>query len=234
MKIDIWSDIACPWCSIGLTRFDRALRDFEHRNGVEVTLHSFQLDPTLPDAYDGTETQYLAQRKGMPEATVREMFTHVSAAAESEGLTMDFDTLKVANSRRAHRLLHAAASVSADVAWRLKMSLFQAHFADGESIADADVLVRLAGEVGMDAETARAALDDEALDAEVARDIETARSLGISGVPFFVLHDKYGISGAQPLEVFAQALNQVWEEVHPKPAFETLSIPGLKQDATGP
>lgn len=234
MKIDIWSDIACPWCYIGLTRFERALASFEHRDGVEVTLHSFQLDPSLPDAYDGTETQYLAQRKGMPEATVRQMFGQVAQAAASEGLTMDFDSLAVANSRRAHRLLHAAASVSPAIAWELKRSLFKAHFTDGESISDADVLVRLATGVGLDEGVARAALRDEALDAEVAGDIDAARSMGISGVPFFVLHEKYGISGAQPFEVFTQAIAQVWDEAHPKPAFETLTIPGLKQDATGP
>ena len=236
MKIDIWSDIACPWCYIGLTRFDRALAAFEHRDGVEVTLHSFQLDPTLPEAYDGTETQYLAQRKGLPEASVKEMFGHVSAAAASEGLTMDFDTLAVANSRKAHRVLHAAmdADPSGRVAHDLKLALFGAHFTDGESISDADVLARLAEGAGLDADLARAALEDEALDAKVQADIDAARSLGISGVPFFVLHEKYGISGAQPFEVFTQALEQVWAEAHPKPAFETLTIPGLKQDATGP
>ena len=218
MKIDIWSDIACPWCYIGLTRFDRALAAFEHRDGVEVTLHSFQLDPTLP------------------EAQVREMFGHVTQAAASEGLTMDFDTLAVANSRKAHRVLHAAmdADPSGRVAHDLKLALFGAHFTDGESISDADVLARLAEGAGLDADLARAALEDEALDAKVQADIDAARSLGISGVPFFVLHEKYGISGAQPFEVFTQALEQVWAEAHPKPAFETLTIPGLKQDATGP
>lgn len=234
MKVDIWSDIACPWCYIGLTRFERALAAFEHAEGVEVTLHSFQLDPSLPEAYDGTETQYLAQRKGMPEASVREMFGHVAQAAASEGLTLDFDTLKVANSRRAHRLLHAAASVSPAIAWELKRALFRAHFTDGESISDPDVLVRLAGETGLDTEVARAAIESDERDHEVAADIDAARQMGISGVPFFVLHDKYGISGAQPFEVFEQALAQVWAEAHPKPAFETLTIPGLKQDATGP
>ncbi len=237
MKIDIWSDIACPWCYIGLTRFDRALASFEHRDGVEVTLHSFQLDPTLPDAYDGTETQYLAQRKGLPEASVKEMFGHVSAAAASEGLTMDFDTLQVANSRKAHRLLHAAqqADPTGRLAHDLKLGLFRAHFTDGESVSDADVLVRLATEAGLDAGAARAALDDEgSREAEVAADIDAARKLGISGVPFFVLHDKYGISGAQPYEVFTQALTQVWDEVHPKPAFATLTIPGLATAQTGP
>ena len=179
MKIDIWSDIACPWCYIGLTRFDRALAAFEHRDGVEVTLHSFQLDPTLPDAYDGTEAQYLAQRKGLPEASVKEMFGHVSAAAASEGLTMDFDTLQVANSRKAHRLLHAAqeADPTGRLAHDLKLGLFRAHFTDGESVSDADVLVRLATKAGLDAGAARTALDDEGFEARVAA-VEIKQILG--------------------------------------------------------
>ncbi len=228
MKIDIWSDIACPWCYIGLTRFERALAGFEHRDGVEVVLHSFQLDPTLPETYEGTEAEYLAARKGLPIDDVRAMFGHVAQAAATEGLTMDFDTLKVANSRRAHRLLHAAkdADPTGAAQRRLEDALFRAHFTDGESISDADVLVRLATEAGLDADVARAALEDPARDAQVASDIARAGGLGISGVPFFVLADKYGISGAQPFEAFTQALTQVWDEVHPR--VEPLKVPGLE------
>lgn len=235
MKIDIWSDVACPWCSIGLSRFERALAAFEHRDGVEVRLHSFQLDPSLPQEYAGSEAEYLAARKGMPVDQVRAMFTHVAEAAASEGLTMNFDTLAVANSRRAHRLLHAAqdADPTGRIAWELKRALFRAHFADGESIAAPDVLVRLATEAGLDPDVAAAALDDPDLDDQVDTDIVDAARLGINGVPFFVLADKYGISGAQPYEVFEQALTQVWDETHPQPVLKTLSIPGLKQDAVG-
>lgn len=228
MKIDIWSDIACPWCYIGLTRFRRALDGFEHRDGVEVRLHSFQLDPTLPDAHEGTEAEYLASRKGMPLDQVRQMFGHVQAAGETESLTLDFDALQVANSRRAHRLLHAAmdAEASGELAWALKMALFGAHFTDGASISDADTLLALATEVGLDADAAREALDSPKQDAAVANDITAAGQLGVAGVPFFVLADKYGISGAQPFEVFQQALAQVWAEVHP--AVKPLQVPGLE------
>lgn len=216
MKIDIWSDIACPWCYIGLTRFERALTAFEHADDVEVRLHSFQLDPNLPERYDGTETEYLAARKGMPEQQVRQMFGQVAQAAEGEGLTMDFDTLAVANSRKAHRLLHAALAADTDgrTAWELKRELFRAHFTDGRSISDADVLVELAVAAGLPADEARTALDDDALDLEVEADIARAAQIGINGVPFFVFAEKYGISGAQPLEVFTQALQQVWAETH--------------------
>ncbi len=228
MKIDIWSDIACPWCYIGLTRFERVLAAFEHRDGVQVVHHSFQLDPTLPETFEGTEAEYLAARKGGSVPDMRAMFAHVADAAASEGLTMDFDTLVVANSRRAHRLLHAAADADPTGALqrRLEDGLFRAHFTDGESIWDADVLVRLAVAAGMDADLARASLDDPERDAQVAADIARAGQLGISGVPFFVLADKYGISGAQPAEAFSQALNQVWDEVHPR--VEPLKVPGLE------
>ncbi|MFT3875883.1 MAG: DsbA family oxidoreductase [Propioniciclava sp.] len=226
MRIDIWSDIACPWCYIGLARFEQALASFAHRDGVEVRLHSFQLDPGLPEVYEGGEAEYLASRKGIPVEQARQMFAQVAEAAAGDGLTMDFDALSVANSRRAHRLLHAARDVSPQAAWDLERALFGAHFTDGESIADAEVLVRLAVEAGLDAEAARAALDDPERDAQVAADIAQATRLGIRGVPFFVLAEKYGISGAQPREVFGQALTQVWDELHP--VVQPLAVPGLE------
>ena len=234
MRIDIWSDIACPWCYIGLTRFDRVLAEFQHADEVSVTLHSFQLDPTLPESYDGTETDYLATTKRLPEAQVRQMFSHVQAAAATEDLTLDFDTIKVANSRKAHRLLHAAqeADPSGRTAWALKIALFRAHFTGGETISDADTLVRLAAEVGLDEAVARDAMESELRDSEVAGDIQEAAAYGISGVPFFVIEEKYGISGAQPAEVFEGALAQVWDELHPEPVNRSLlTVPGAA--ATG-
>lgn len=235
MEIDIWSDIACPWCYIGLTRFRRVLDGFEHREQVRVRLHSFQLDPALPESFDGTEAQYLARSKGMPEEQVRQIFQQVAAAGESEGLTFDFESLAVANSRRAHRLLHAARveDQDGDTAQRLEMALFRAHFTDGESIGDAEVLVRLATETGLDEQAARLAVGDgpvaEKLDQAVQNDINLAGHLGIQGVPFFVLANKYGISGAQPAEDLEQALSQAWRELHPQ--VQPLSVPGL--DGTG-
>ena len=238
MRIDIWSDIACPWCYIGLTRFDRVLAEFPHADEVRVTLHSFQLDPTLPESYDGTESQYLAQAKRLPEAQVRQMFAHVEAAAATEDLTLDVDTIKVANSRRAHRLLHAAqdADTGGRTAWALKTALFRAHFTGGETISDPDTLVRLAAEAGLDAATARDAIESDSLDLEVAGDIEEAAAYGIHGVPYFVFEEKYGISGAQPAEVFEGALAQVWDELHPEPVTRSLlTVPGAADaDACGP
>ena len=238
MRIDIWSDIACPWCYIGLTRFDRVLGEFPHADEVRVTLHSFQLDPTLPESYEGTETEYLARNKRLPEAQVRQMFSHVEAAAATENLTLDFDTIKVANSRKAHRVLHAAqvADPSGRIAWNLEAALFKAHFTAGETISDPDTLVRLAAEAGLDAATARDAVDSDARDGEVAGDIEEAGAYGIHGVPYFVFEEKYGISGAQPAEVFEGALAQVWDELHPEPVKKSLlTVPGAADaDVCGP
>lgn len=237
MRIDIWSDIACPWCYIGLTRFQRVLDAFDHKDGVEVVLHSFQLDPRLPDTYDGSETDYLVASKGVPAAQIREMFGHVEAAAATEGLSLDFDAVKVANSWRAHRLLQAAAAAGADVNG-LETALFKAHFTDGHSISNTDLLVQLGIDAGLDEDTARRAAsrpggstDPDDLDAAVTADLQQARSLGISGVPFFVLGEKYGLSGAQPEAVFRNALQQVWEETHPAAAFSLTPI--LQGDGAG-
>jgi predicted DsbA family dithiol-disulfide isomerase len=212
MRIDIWSDIACPWCFIGLTRLDGALARFDHADEVEVELHSFQLDPTLPDHFEGTEAQYLAASKGLDVTDVHAMTAQVAAAAATDGLTLDFDSLVVTNSRRAHRVLQYAKSVSDEAAWRLELSLFRAHFSEGRSVSDPETLLALAVGAGLDPEAARAAIDSSDLDAAVSADVAAAAQLGIRGVPFFVLNQKYGVSGAQPPEVFDQALRQVWDE----------------------
>lgn len=213
MRIDIWSDIACPWCYLGLTRLDAALTRFEHGEHVQVELHSFQLDPSLPDSFAGTEAEYLAESKGLDLASVHRMTAQVADAAATAGLTLDFDRLVVANSRRAHRLLQEAKAVSADAAWKLELALFRAHFTDGRDVGDPETLVELAVAAGLESTSARAALDSPERDAAVARDIDEAARLGVRGVPFFVLAGKYGISGAQPPEAFDQALQLVWDEL---------------------
>ena len=206
MQIDIWSDVACPWCFIGKRRFETALGAWEHRDEVEVTWHSFQLDPTLPEHYDGTEVEYLASRKGMPVEQVRQMFAHVTEQAAGEGLTYDFDALVVANSLRAHQLLHLAkANGRAD---EVKEALLSGHFERGIDIGDVEALVSLGTCAGLDEPEIRAALADERYLPAVRADIEQAQQLGVNGVPFFVFDMRLGLSGAQPASTFTQALDR--------------------------
>ncbi|RKO24583.1 DsbA family oxidoreductase [Pseudarthrobacter phenanthrenivorans] len=227
MKIEIWSDVACPWCFIGKRRFETALAAFPHRDSVEVAWRSYQLDPTLPEHYDGTELEYLSSRKGLPAQQVSQMFHHVAEQAKAEGLNYRFDSVVVANSFNAHRLIHlAAAHGQQDAA---KERLLSDHFEHGKDIGSREYLTSLGQDLGID----RAELDDlfttDKFAAEVRSDIQEARSLGISGVPFFVIDRKYGLSGAQPAETFTAALNQAWQEANP-----LVLVNSTDGDACGP
>ena len=216
MKIEIWSDIACPWCYIGKRRFEAALAAFPHRDEVDVRWRSFQLDPSLPDHYEGTEVQYLSERKGIDPEQLAGMLEQVTVQAAGEGLSYDYDSLVVANSFSAHRLIHLARAEGGEAAAdAAKEALLSAHFEKGQDIGSPDTLAEIGGRVGVDLERVRAMLSGEEFTEDVNADIAQARSLGISGVPFFVLDDKYGISGAQPTDLFASALDQAWQEAHP-------------------
>jgi predicted DsbA family dithiol-disulfide isomerase len=213
MKIEIWSDVACPWCYIGKRRFETALAAFPHRESVEVAWRSYQLDPTVPDHYDGTELDYLSTRKGMAPNQVSQMFEHVAAQAKGEGLNYRFDDVVVANSFTAHRLIHlAAAHGKQDAA---KERLLSDHFEHGKDIGNEDYLTTLGRDLGIDGgEVAELFSTDKYAD-DVRQDFAEARALGVSGVPFFVIDRKYGISGAQPADTFTAALEQAWQESHP-------------------
>ena len=233
IDIQIWSDVACPWCFIGKRRFEKALAQFPERDQVNVTWRSFQLDPTLPEHSDRDEIDYLVETKGMPRDAVEQMIGQVKVQAAGEGLDYDFDSLIVANSRRAHRVLQAAKKADAadggDRADALKEALLSAHFEKGGDIGDADQLVALGVGAGLDEQTARAALDSTELDETIEADIREAAAIGVRGVPFFVIDNKYGVSGAQPPELFLQALNTALGEQ--KPSLITLDGAG---EACGP
>ncbi|WP_354180966.1 DsbA family oxidoreductase [Arthrobacter sp. UYP6] len=216
MKIDIWSDIACPWCYIGKRRFEAALAAFPHRDEVQVHWRSYQLDPSLPEHFDGTEVQYLSERKGIDPAQLAGMLEQVTAQAAGEGLSYDFDSLVVANSFSAHRLIHLArAEGGTKAADAVKESLLSAHFEKGQDIGAAETLAEIGAAAGLEPERVRSMLATNEFTDTVNADIAEARSLGVSGVPFFVLDRKYGISGAQPVELFSSALEQAWQEAHP-------------------
>ncbi|QKJ28820.1 DsbA family oxidoreductase [Mucilaginibacter mali] len=210
MKVEIWSDVMCPFCYIGKRRFEQALAQFAHAGEVEVTWKSFQLNPGLVTAPSISIHQYLADAKGWQLDYAKQLNQQVTDMAQAVGLNYQLDNAVVANSFNAHRLSHlATAKGLGDAA---EEALFNAYFTQGKNIDDTDTLVALGTSIGLDAEDVRQALNTNAYADEVRRDIDEARQLGISGVPFFVLNDKYAVSGAQAVGVFSGALEKAWED----------------------
>ncbi|MEU5844440.1 DsbA family oxidoreductase [Rhodococcus sp. NPDC047139] len=212
--IEIWSDIACPWCYIGKRRFAEALASFEERDRIEVTWRSYQLSPDTPVGRRVPEVEALAAMKGMPAAQVRQMFGQVSDTAAQVGISIDFDNVIAANTFDAHRLVHLAGDKGDEVL----EALFRAHFVEGEVVDDRDVLVKVAGAAGLDPQWVRAALDGddpagEASGDAVAADLLAARKIGVQGVPFFVANRAVAVSGAQPTDVFLAFLRRAVDDV---------------------
>jgi predicted DsbA family dithiol-disulfide isomerase len=213
MKIDIWSDVVCPFCYVGKRHLEQALEAFPHADDVEVVWHSFELDPGAATESEGYLVDKLAAKYGMSVEQATAGQEQLAARAAAVGLDFRWQQAKLANTFDAHRLIHLAASLGRqDV---MKERLLRAYFTEGEQVGDRETLVRLAAEAGIDADTAREALASDAWGEDVRRDEAQARAYGINGVPFFVIDEKYGISGAQPTEVFEQALAQAWGEAHP-------------------
>jgi len=203
VKVEIWSDIVCPWCYIGKRRFETALAEVDEP--VEVEWHSFQLDPTFPTGKAIPVYDALAERFGGGQ--VREMTERVTALAAVEGLHYDYDHAVMVNTFDAHRLTHHAKSQG--LGGEMHERLMRAQLIEGQTLNDVDTLVRLAEEIGV--EGAEPVVTSDQYTSDVEADIREARLLGATGVPFFVLDRKYGVSGAQPAEVFAQALRTALE-----------------------
>ncbi len=212
MNVEIWSDIACPWCYIGKRRFERALAEFEHRDAVSVEWRSFELDPRAPQRHAEPQAVLLARKYGTTVAQADAMNARMTAEAAKEGLTFRLDRTQVGNTFDAHRLLHLAADRGGRDA--LVERLFAAYLSEGEALGEHEVLVRLAAEVGLDTDEVRTTLESDGYAAAVREDEARAHSLGISGVPYFVADGRYGVSGAQPSEVLVEALTQAWREGH--------------------
>ncbi|MFK4729241.1 DsbA family oxidoreductase [Agromyces mediolanus] len=208
IKIDIWSDIACPWCYIGKRHFEAGVAALgEDAPEIEVEYHSFELAPDTPVDFEGSEIDFLAKHKGMPAERVQQMLQHVTGVAANAGLDYDFDALQHTKTLKAHELLHFAKSEGRQL--ELAERLFRAYFTEGRHVGRIDELVALAADAGLDADAAREALESGRFAAAVQADIAQAGAYGINGVPFFVIDGKYGVSGAQPAEVFGQVLTQV-------------------------
>jgi len=209
MKIDIWSDVRCPFCYIGKRKFEKALSQFEHKDNVEVEWHSFELDPQAETQPGLNFNEYLAKIKGQSIEWAREMNQYVTNAAAEIGLAFNFDQMVVANSFHAHRLIQLAKSLG--LGDQAEESLFAAHFIEGKNIADRDTLALIGVGLGIDRDIVAQMLDSEAFTDEVRYDEKTAQDIGINGVPFFIIDQKYSVSGAQPPETFLNALNQSWQ-----------------------
>ena len=213
MRVEIWSDVVCPWCYVGKRRFEAALAAFPHRDQVEVVWRSFELDAGAPTERVGDYAQLLADKYGFPVEQGRQMIDTMTQTAAQEGLDFRFDLARVGNTFDAHRLLHLAHDRGVQDA--VKERLMHATFTEGEPIGDRETLVRLVAEAGLDADEARAVLACDRYAAEVRADEAQARAYGISGVPFFVVDGAYGVNGAQPVEALAQVLATAWAASQP-------------------
>ena len=211
MQIQIWSDVVCPWCYVGKRRFERALEGFVHRDQVRIEHRSFQLDPTRPRGETSSRRTMLMSKYRRSAAEVLEMDRKMEALAAAEGLEYHLtDANLTGNTFDAHQLVQLAATHGLQDA--MLERLYRAYFTEERSLFDRESLVTLAGEAGLDTSEARQALEDRRFADAVARDLNEARQLGVTGVPFFVVDGRYAVSGAQPVEVFNQLLTRAWEE----------------------
>lgn len=210
MKVEIWSDIVCPFCYIGKRNFEAALKQFSERDNIDITWKSFQLAPETPEKSTDTIYEYLASRKGFSVEQAKQMYDQVTETAANAGLEYRFDIAKVANTLKAHCLLHLANenNVGNDV----KERLLKAYFIDGLDVGSDDVLISIGKEFGLSVDSVKDALESDTYKRAVSADIQEAQNLGISGVPFFVLNKKYGISGAQPVEHMLANIEKAYSE----------------------
>ena len=208
IKVDIWSDVQCPWCYIGKRKFEAGAE----ASGipVEVEYHSFELSPDIPVDFEGNTVDYLSERKGMPKAQVEQMLERVTGIAKSVGLDYDFDHVHQTNTVISHELIHFAKSKGRQL--EMKERLLKAYFIDGEHVGRIPDLVAIAVELGYDAAEVTEALESHRFLADVKADVALAQEYGIQGVPFFVIDGKYGVSGAQEADTFANVLAQVQSE----------------------
>ncbi|HNP18920.1 MAG TPA: DsbA family oxidoreductase [Fulvivirga sp.] len=215
MKIEIWSDIVCPFCYIGKRRIENALAKFRHADKIEVEWKSFLLNPDQVSDPSKTTAEYLSETKGWSYEQTLNSIKQVTQMAAEEGLTYLLEKSVVANPKDAHRVLQYAKTQGKGD--KMKERLFKAYFTESANIADHNLLTELAGEIGLDKAKVKQVLDTDEFSDKVAQDIYESRQLEVRGVPFFVLDNKYGISGAQSPEVFKETLEKAWANFEKEP-----------------
>jgi predicted DsbA family dithiol-disulfide isomerase len=213
MKVEIWSDVMCPFCYIGKRRFEDALQQFAHKDEVEIEWKSFQLNPDMKTDPSVNINQYLANKKGWTLQYAQQMNAYVTSMAADAGLTYNMDKAVVANSFNAHRFTHYAKKHGKGI--EAEEQLFKAYFTDGKNVDDADTLAHLGAEIGLNPAEITSMLAGNEYAEDVKHDIAEAGYWGISGVPFFVMNSKYAISGAQAVSVFTETLDKAFSEFKP-------------------
>ena len=223
MKVEIWSDVMCPFCYIGKRRFEDALQKTGHADDIEIEWKSFLLNPDMKTDPTINIDQYLADIKGFSLDHAKELNAHVTQMAAEAGLTYNFDRSVVANSFNAHRFSHLAKKHG--LGDKAEEQLFKAYFTDGKNIDDNATLIELGVAIGLDAQEIKQTLESNAYADEVKHDVAEAQYLGIRGVPFFVMDRKYGVSGAQAVPVFEDTLNKAfteWQQENKKPDLTVI------------
>lgn len=231
LGIDVWLDIACPWCALGERRLDAVIEQLPFKEHVDVRYHSYQLDPNTPERATQSQAEYLAGR-GLDPARLEAGHKHLSEAGRELDFEFDHDAVVPSNTWTAHRFVQAAAAHG--VQPQVVDALLVAYFQNGLDVGDSAALKRVVAGAGLPEAVADDVIADPSLFAgDVQADIDRAAELGIQGVPFAVLDGRYGVSGAQPAEVFQQAVTQVYDELNPKPV-QPLQVVGEQGDTCGP
>jgi predicted DsbA family dithiol-disulfide isomerase len=218
MKVEIWSDVMCPFCYIGKRKFEKALDQFPQKEKIQVEWKSFQLNPQMKTEPGKSINDYLAEVKGWTPDYAQQVNDHVTGLASEVGLEYNMDKAVVANSFDAHRFVQFAKTKGLGDA--AEEQLFKAYFTDGKDTSNLETLVELGNEIGLDTHELRTVLEGTRFSDEVRKDIYEAQQVGAKGVPFFVLDRKYAVSGAQQPETFLGALEQSfaeWQKANPEP-----------------
>lgn len=218
LRIDIWSDIACPWCYVGKRHLEQALSRFPDAKSVDIVWHAFELNPAAArESQEGPYAERLAKKYGMSTKEAQGRIDHLVSVGKADGLTLDFERIRPGNTFDAHRIVHYARELGLQDA--VKERLLRGYLSEGEAIGDREAVARLAVDAGLDADRVSAILASDEYAREVRADEAEAQKLGIHGVPFFVVGGRYALSGAQPAELMGKALEQAWAELAAPVAF---------------